>query len=85
MWAGVGYWGESNLWLLVLVNECISTVGVLLQWELLLFSEDSIWFFHTSYMCYLSMCVSVWGQWKQLLFFGGFALIMAFLHLPCSG
>jgi len=77
MWAGVDYWGPTYLWLFVFINECISTLGVLLQWELLLFTEDSIWFLHTSYMCYLSL----W-QWKQMVFFGGFGLALGVVHLP---
>ena len=36
VWAGVPYWGDATrLWLMVLIGECTSTTGVLLQSELL--------------------------------------------------
>ena len=78
VWSGVAFWGDATrLWLVVLCGEVISTTGVLLQSELLLNVEDTIWGLHTCYMCYLG-----WGQPLPMLFFGGFGAHMMCVHLP---
>ena len=69
-WVGAPFWGSSTyLWLLVLIGESVSTLGLLLQNDLLLKLEDSIWAIHTIYMSYLSypacpgaaLCFSLFG------------------------
>lgn len=78
VWAGVDFWGPStHLWLMVGAGEVISTLGVLVQSEIVLTVEDSIWTLHTWYMVFLSF-----PQWRQLLFFGGFGTHMLVTHLP---
>ena len=78
VWSGVPFWGDATrLWLVVLAGEVISTTGVLLQSELLLNVEDTIWGLHTCYMCYLGL-----GQPLPTLFFGGFGAHMVLFHLP---
>jgi hypothetical protein len=73
-WYGLDFWGQStHLWAVVLLGELISTLGVLLQSELVLFCEDCIWCLHAVVMAYfapLSIPLFLWA--------GGLSLV----HLP---
>lgn len=81
VWIGKEFWGSQNyLWVLVLIGECISTIGVLLQSEILLNIEDTIWAIHSTFMCYLSLTPH--AQFGAISFFGFFALHLFFVHLP---
>lgn len=81
-WCGVSFWGPSTyLWLMIAVNEVVSTTGVLLQMELLLFIEDSIWAIHSSYMCYFAL-LTIETHPHRAIFFGAFALALLLVHLP---
>ena len=78
-WIDIPFWGNSNyLWLLVFVAECISTSGVLLQSELLLNVEDTLWCTHTIYMSYLSYPKHLGAA----CFFGLFGFYFVAFHLP---
>jgi len=54
MWIGQCLWDNILLWMIVITGEVFSTVGVIIQSELILNFEDIIWNLHTFYMCYLS-------------------------------
>ena len=78
VWIGVEFWGDStNLWLVVLVGEILSTTGVLVQNELILFFEDCTWTVHALYMLYLSQM-----KFMQVLIFGGLGGYLLLCHLP---
>ena len=71
---GLDFWGASSmLWLVVLTGEVVSTCGVILQSELLLFIEDCTWALHGALMAYLTL-PSV-----PLLAWTGY---MSLVHLP---
>jgi hypothetical protein len=72
IWYKVDFWG-SYIWLIVLVGELISTSGVLLQSELLLFIEDCMWTLHGVAMAYVALPA------YALLLWSGF---LSFVHLP---
>jgi hypothetical protein len=78
-WVGVTFWGSyTYLWLLVLIGESISTLGLLLQNDFLLKLEDSIWAIHTLYMSYLSYPTCP----GAVLCFSLFGLYFLVSHLP---
>ena len=80
-WIGLDFWSNNTLiipiWIVVLVGEVLSTVGVVLQMELLLVLEDSTWALHTMLMCFLGFPARL-----PVLFFGGFFVVLLFYHLP---
>ena len=77
-WIGLDFWSNDHkLWMLVLVGELFSTIGTVLQMELLLVLEDTVWALHTSYMCYLA-----YPNPLPVIFFGGFGFCLTFLHMP---
>ena len=78
VWVDVDFWGSSNVWALVFFGECISTIALLLQSELLFNLEDSTWALHALYMAYLSYSNYPWA----VMFFSTFALHMFLYHLP---
>jgi hypothetical protein len=78
VWAQVDFWhSKYYLWAIVLFGEVVSTIGLLVQSELLLFIEDSTWAIHTSVMCIVSYPLPA-----KMAFFGSFGLAMFFVHLP---
>jgi hypothetical protein len=81
-WVGQKFWGEDTyLWLVVLIGECISTLALVIQSEMLFNVEDTTWTIHTAYMCVLSVH-HLPHRPTPALFFGGFAIHMIFNHLP---
>lgn len=78
VWVGLDFWGNAySMWLVVLVGEIVSTLGVVLQSEVILFIEDSIWTFHAGYMC-----LPAYPQFDKLWFFASFCAYMVLQHLP---
>jgi hypothetical protein len=88
VWIGVNFWGDSTyLWQLVLFGEVISTIGVILQNEFILFCEDSTWTLHALYMSYLSEMRYKEGNLDvsialTRIIFGGLSAYLLFCHLP---
>lgn len=75
LWCGLDFWRDP-VWVIVLVGELTSTVGVLLQSEFIMNVEDTIWTTHALYMLFHS------GRILQFVVFGGFSAYMVFMHLP---
>lgn len=77
--ASTNFWGQDNVWLLVLSEEIISETGVLLQNELLLNIEDTTWAVHAWYMFYLSHRNNT--PLPQPIFFYGFGAYLILHYL----
>lgn len=78
VWIGVKFWDDTTyLWALVLFGEILSTFGVLLQNEFMLFCEDSTWAIHALYMTYLTKNRPI-----EIFIFGGLGAYLLFCHLP---
>ena len=75
LWCGFDFWSDP-VWIIVLVGELTSTVGVLLQSEFIMNVEDTIWTTHAVYMLFQSSKI------LQYVVFGGFSAYMLFMHLP---
>ena len=79
---GSSVWGDSTIIHVacpqtqVLIGEILSTTGVLVQNETILFLEDCTWMVHALYMLYLSQM-----KFMEVLIFGGLETPLL-CHLP---